>query len=164
MIPMIFVETNDVNYADIMIGFYFGYHGDDSPFDGLFGMHAYSFPPEIGLLHLDGDELWVVDPDKLKFAFSTDLESMAIHEIGHVLGLGHSRIKSAVMYPTTPPNKRIVDLTKDDVNGLQQLYEVNPNFKPGPNWESSSLEYSRGDKEFWLEHAFGDDSSLFFID
>ncbi|CAI9101178.1 OLC1v1038439C1 [Oldenlandia corymbosa var. corymbosa] len=35
VIPITFVETNDVNHADIKIGFYVGDHGDESPFDGM---------------------------------------------------------------------------------------------------------------------------------
>ncbi|CAI9109242.1 OLC1v1009027C1 [Oldenlandia corymbosa var. corymbosa] len=138
VIPMTFIETVDAIHADIKIGFYFGDHGDGSPFDGPMGAAAHSFPPEYGFLHLDGAERWVVDKDKLKMENSVDLESVAVHEIGHVLGLEHSTVKNAVMYPYTPTQKQKVDLSKDDVDGIQQLYGANPNFKPGPNWESSS--------------------------
>ncbi|CAI9109243.1 OLC1v1009028C1 [Oldenlandia corymbosa var. corymbosa] len=138
VILMTFVETNDANHADIKIGFYFGDHGDGVPFDGPLGQAAHSSPPESGILHLDGSELWAVDENTLKLEGAVDLESVAVHEIGHVLGLRHSTVKNAVMFPYTPIQKRKVNLSKDDVDGIQQLYGVNPNFKPGPNWESSS--------------------------
>ncbi|CAI9109665.1 OLC1v1009527C1 [Oldenlandia corymbosa var. corymbosa] len=140
VIPVTFVETSNVNHSDIKIGFYFGNHGDETVFDGLGGIVAHSYGPPIGLLHLDGDELWVVNQKQPKFGLATDLESVAVHEIGHLLGLAHSTVESAIMYPNESPYTftRKVDLTKDDIDGIQQLYGANPNFKPGPNSGSSS--------------------------
>ncbi|KAL0342378.1 UNVERIFIED_CONTAM: Metalloendoproteinase 3-MMP [Sesamum calycinum] len=51
--------------------------------------------PSDGRLHFDGDEKWVdgVTPG----AF--DLQTVGLHELGHVLGLGHTNDSGAVMYP-----------------------------------------------------------------
>lgn len=51
---------------------------------------------------------------------STTLYQVALHELGHALGLGHSSDPSAVMYPvaqTTNPG-----LSLADIAGIQQLY------------------------------------------
>ncbi len=74
----------------IDIGWYNGDHGDGYPFDGPGGVlaHAY-FPNDInpepiaGDLHFDDAEDWTLD-------FSGfNLHMVALHELGHSLGLGH---------------------------------------------------------------------------
>ncbi|KAL5798885.1 hypothetical protein ACOSQ2_003705 [Xanthoceras sorbifolium] len=128
VIPVSFVETDDYGFADITIGFYSGDHGDGEPFDGVLGVLAHSFTPENGRFHLDAAERWAIDFRSEKSAVAVDLESVAIHEIGHLLGLSHSSVKGAVMYPTLKPRDKKLDLSLDDVNGVQALYGSNPNF------------------------------------
>ncbi|GAA0159086.1 metalloprotease [Lithospermum erythrorhizon] len=128
VIPVNFKETEVVAKADIKIGFYGGDHGDGEAFDGVLGILAHSFSPENGRLHLDSAETWAVDFDKQRSKRAIDLESVATHEIGHILGLAHSSVKEAVMYPTISPRSRKVDLRIDDVEGVQALYGSNPNF------------------------------------
>ncbi|CAI9110275.1 OLC1v1010269C1 [Oldenlandia corymbosa var. corymbosa] len=128
VIPITFVEINDVNYSDIKIGFYVD---DGFTFNGLLRKTAHSFLPEIGLLHFDREELWVIDQDKLKFELTVDLETIDVHKIGHILGLDHSRIKSAIIYPTVGTQTRKVNLTNNDVDEIQQLYGANPRVRAG---------------------------------
>ncbi|KAK9097028.1 hypothetical protein Sjap_022525 [Stephania japonica] len=127
VIPVSFTEVEEYRTADIKIGFYRGEHGDGEPFDGVLGVLAHSFSPESGMFHLDAAETWAVDFGSEKSRVAIDLESVATHEIGHLLGLAHTTVKEAVMYATLGPRTRKVDLRLDDVAGVQALYGSNPN-------------------------------------
>ncbi|RWW10847.1 hypothetical protein GW17_00025587 [Ensete ventricosum] len=125
-----FSETDSPSDADITIGFYNGSHGDGEPFDGVLGTLAHAFSPTDGRFHLDAAETWVAEGDvtQADSDVAVDLESVAVHEIGHLLGLGHTSVTEAIMYPTIKTRTRKVDLANDDVEGIQNLYGSNPNF------------------------------------
>lgn len=88
----------------------------------FFGSQTFRF-------HLDAAETWTVDFESQKSDVAVDLESVATHEIGHVLGLAHSSVKEAVMYPSLKPRDKKLDLKIDDIKGVQALYGSNPNFR-----------------------------------
>ncbi|TKY68973.1 Metalloendoproteinase 4-MMP [Spatholobus suberectus] len=136
VIPVGFVEVSDFEVAELKIGFYNGEHGDGEPFDGVLGVLAHSFSPEIGRLHLDAAETWAVDFRATASEAAVDLESVATHEIGHLLGLSHSSVKEAVMYPSLRPRGKRADLNIDDIKGVQSLYGSNPNFRSEWSLES----------------------------
>ena len=45
---------------------------------------------------------------------------VAIHEIGHNLGLDHSNVGGSIMYPFITDG--VTSLHEDDINGVQRLY------------------------------------------
>ncbi|XP_043704101.1 metalloendoproteinase 5-MMP-like [Telopea speciosissima] len=138
--PLTFTEIDSYEGADIKIGFFVGNHGDGEAFDGTLGTLAHAFSPTTGLFHLDGDEEWVVDGDVTKSTSSNaiDLESVSVHEIGHVLGLGHSSVQEAIMYPSISAGIRKTGLANDDIQGIQVLYGGNPNYVPSTSTPSNT--------------------------
>lgn len=103
--------------ADIVIFFASGAHeGDIISFDGRGNTLAHAFYPPNGDLHFDIDENWILG----KGRGMTDLFSVALHELGHSMGLPHSTVFDATMYPTYRIRKQ---LHQDDINAINKLYK-----------------------------------------
>jgi len=112
---------------EIIIRFATGDHGDGAPFDGPSGVLAHAFYPSIppapvtaimGDAHFDDAETWTVSVPT--GAGKIDLVTVAAHEFGHSLGLGHSSVSGALMAPFYGGPQRF--LTNDDIAGIQSLY------------------------------------------
>ncbi|KAK6144104.1 hypothetical protein DH2020_020924 [Rehmannia glutinosa] len=114
-----FNYISNYDQADIMISFQVKDHGDGDPFDGPRGILAHAFSPTDGRLHYDGDEMWIDGVASGEF----DLQTTGLHELGHVLGLGHSTDSGAIMYPIIGPGLR-KGLGQDDINGIRALYHI----------------------------------------
>ncbi|KAL8034550.1 hypothetical protein ABFX02_12G035200 [Erythranthe guttata] len=115
-----FKRASSGQTPDLTIGFLRGNHGDGASFDGPGGTLAHAFAPTNGRLHYDADERWSVDP----VANTFHLETVALHEIGHLLGLGHSSIQAAIMYPSVSAGQAKIKLNSDDIQGIKALYNM----------------------------------------
>ncbi|KZV56465.1 hypothetical protein F511_08363 [Dorcoceras hygrometricum] len=117
--PFTFRYTGLSN-ARVLIGLRRLEHGDGHPFDGPGGVLGHAFYPKRGELHFDEDENWVTykdpGPDEV------DVQSVALHELGHILGLGHSYDKNAVMFAYFAYGMTKRYLAQDDIDGIRALY------------------------------------------
>ncbi|KAF9625466.1 hypothetical protein IFM89_023227 [Coptis chinensis] len=113
-----FAEAPAGDSSDITIGFYRGIHGDNANFDGPGGILAHAFAPTRGLFHFDADEKWSTNPTTTEI----DLESIAVHEIGHLLDLNHSQIREAIMFSGFGRGEMKRELQTDDIQGIRTLY------------------------------------------
>lgn len=66
----------------------------------------------------DSENRWAVG----RIHGSFDVESVALHEFGHILGLAHSSATGAVMAPTIDDGVTRRVLADDDVEGVRSLY------------------------------------------
>uniref|UniRef100_A0A1I8EQH0 ZnMc domain-containing protein n=1 Tax=Wuchereria bancrofti TaxID=6293 RepID=A0A1I8EQH0_WUCBA len=93
-------------------------HGDKESFDGFGGIVAHSGYPVEGIIHFDGSEYWSINGRN-----GLDLRYVALHEIGHALGLRHSNDPKAIMHPYYSDQlKEDFELAEDDVMGIRKLY------------------------------------------
>uniref|UniRef100_A0A4W3H7D3 Stromelysin-2-like n=1 Tax=Callorhinchus milii TaxID=7868 RepID=A0A4W3H7D3_CALMI len=122
--PLRFVRQTS-GQADIMIIFAAGYHGDNAPFDGSGRTLAHAYGPGRGIggdAHFDEDEQWTLS------RYGINLFLVAAHEFGHSLGLGHSNVRSALMFPTYQyVETNGFKLSYDDIQGIQTLYGAQTN-------------------------------------
>jgi hypothetical protein len=127
-----FREVTMAESPDIVIQFASGDHGDGKPFDGVGGVLAHAFYPPLnegelaGDAHFDEAETWTIN-----LTSGTDLVTIAAHEFGHSLGLGHSDARDALMYHSPLINGPHRFLAPDDMDGITSLYPSST----GRTWE-----------------------------
>ena len=87
------------------------------PFDGVGQDLAHAFSPPVGTVHFDDDETFTDGTPN-----GINLFSVALHEIGNLLGLRHSSHSPAIMHHTYKGYDPNMKLTIDDKNGIDYIY------------------------------------------
>lgn len=91
-------------------------HGTECPPFGTESTIAHSGKCEPGtFIHFDRDRLWTEDGER-----GHSLYQATLHELGHLLGLGHSTDEAALMHPAT--DRRRTNINRSDLAGLHTLY------------------------------------------
>ncbi|MGR7025709.1 RICIN domain-containing protein [Geodermatophilus sp. URMC 62] len=122
-----FREVGTGDSPDIRIAWTPANCGDTDMTGGVLA-HA-DYPPGCGFygnalprpLHFDDQEnTWRDGAAAGEF----DVETVALHEIGHILGLSHSTVAGSVMWPTIAANSTVRVLAPDDIEGIRRLYPI----------------------------------------
>lgn len=110
-----------------------------APFETGVLAHAWG-PPPINP-YLSGDihfwNFWNWTPNGEVNGSSVSILSIAIHEIGHSLGLNHSLDRSAIMFASYDPTNPKFTLSADDIAGIKSIYGNTNNGNPTTNFIDS---------------------------
>ncbi|NOZ38725.1 MAG: matrixin family metalloprotease [Planctomycetes bacterium] len=124
------LESTGSQLGDIRVA---GYQFGASPTQ--FGVLAHAYIPLTealagpgnggtigGDIHFDTAELWSDDENDTLSDQDIDFFTVALHELGHSLGLGHSSVAGSVMVANYTGGRRT--LGPDDIAGIQAIYGV----------------------------------------
>lgn len=132
-----FTRVNNKNQANIVVS---AGRGRQSGFDGPYGTLAWANLPQGDgrqlLLVMDLDETWVKSLSQGQRGIL--FLNVFAHEGGHTLGLDHTNVRGALMYPTYSPSVPKPQ-QNDDVARIVNLY--GPPSSPPPPPEEGGKEY-----------------------
>lgn len=106
----------------VLVRFLKGNHGDPSPFDGKGGTFGHVFYPNSSKdspveIHFDDDETFTTGTVK-----GINLDWVAAHLLGHIMGLNHSSNQESIMYPWYKGYLPDYKLSRDDIQQIQALF------------------------------------------
>ncbi|XP_022919232.1 matrix metalloproteinase-19-like [Onthophagus taurus] len=78
---------------------------------------GYAYYPPVGKIVFTSRRLW----SNNNLPGHSNFYQVALHEIGHALGLRHSDTKAAIMFPIL--HKYYPELHSDDITGIKALYQ-----------------------------------------
>ncbi|XP_047465139.1 matrix metallopeptidase-21 [Mugil cephalus] len=117
--PLEFVEDakSPLEEIDIKLGFGTGRHlGCNQKFDGTGQEFAHAW--FLGDIHFDDDEHFTAP----NTGSGISLLKVAVHEIGHVLGLPHIYRTGSIMQPSYLPQESLFEMDWMDRKAIQHLY------------------------------------------
>ncbi|XP_038842201.1 matrix metallopeptidase-21 [Salvelinus namaycush] len=117
--PLEFVEdtSSPLEFVDISLGFGTGRHlGCNQKFDGTGREFAHAW--FLGDIHFDDDEHFTAP----NTGSGISLLKVAVHEIGHVLGLPHVYSTGSIMQPSYLPQESGFEINWMDRKAIQHLY------------------------------------------
>uniref|UniRef100_A0A0D9XMC4 Peptidase metallopeptidase domain-containing protein n=1 Tax=Leersia perrieri TaxID=77586 RepID=A0A0D9XMC4_9ORYZ len=162
VIPMRFVEADRLyndNDPDITLGFHpftggkCAGCGTSDGYDGAKTL-AHSSRPMQGWIHVNTAWRWTVNLDVDMDPSAYDLESIVIHEIGHVLGLDHSTSLTSVMYKSFDYRTKKIKLNIYDVLGIQELYGATRYFSFKSYFKQELLRHNQRQEEEKRKRSF----------
>ncbi len=131
-VPLTFTEVGTNENPDVLIGWR---PANDPDLDMTGGTLAHAdFPPGCSVVtrglpkpvHFDETEVtWSIGA----VAGAFDIETVALHEIGHIIGLAHSSVSGAVMLPSVASGTTKRAPTSDDISGAQRLYPAQSDWR-----------------------------------
>jgi matrixin/putative peptidoglycan binding protein len=132
VVPLTFTEVAAAGSPDVVVDWRPANDPDHSMVGGVLA-HS-DFPPGCSVvtdtlpkpLHFDDSEhAWSIGP----VAGAFDVETVALHELGHIIGLAHSGVSGSVMFPSVTDGATNRALTPDDMAGAQSLYPHQGNWR-----------------------------------
>jgi len=117
--PIKFVSTSVKAKANILINFAFEGDADLPESFGGDEVLAYAFFPidNYSEIWFDESERW----GSMSTSTRIDLFKVAVHELGHSLGIGHTKAEDDIMLPFYDPNTA-VEITLDSSAAIDVLY------------------------------------------
>ncbi|MDQ8729800.1 matrixin family metalloprotease [Bradyrhizobium sp. LHD-71] len=140
-----FQEVSSEAAANIVIG----WAEIDGPYNVL-GQAGYYYDPATGLfaspvqINFDSSELYNPSSGSEALSFGATFYAVALHEIGHAIGIGHYSDEPAIMNPYI---SSLNDLTASDIAAVQALYgaaDAAPVAGLDSNWQLAAVSHFNG--------------------